>query len=73
VLPGSDPLPLPAEIARPGSFGFVAGTGLDPERPFAALKAWLEARTTSPAPYGRPLAPWTVVRRQLALRLARRR
>jgi len=73
VLPGSDPLPLPAEVARAGSFGFVAATGLDAERPFAALKAWLQALPGSPAPYGRPLAPWTVVRRQLALRLARRR
>jgi hypothetical protein len=72
VLPGSDPLPLAAEIDKPGRYGFVAALPLDPERPFAALKRWLEGQRASPAPYGRLERLAVVVHRQAALRWSRR-
>lgn len=52
VLPGSDPLPLPAAITRAGSFGFAVGGALDPGRPAADLKARLADPLTAIEPYG---------------------
>lgn len=39
VLPGSDPLPLPGHVSRPGSYGFLLDADLDPLRPAATLSA----------------------------------
>lgn len=53
ILPGSDPLPFPDQEGRAGSFGFLADVALPPERPAAALRAWLRALDRQPDPYGR--------------------
>lgn len=71
VLPGSDPLPLAVEVGKPGRYGFVAECALDPERPFGALRRWLDDRRASPAPYGRLERLAVVVHRQAALRWGR--
>lgn len=71
VLPGSDPLPLPGEEARVGSYGFAVDAALDPLHPAAALIALL-ASGTSFAPFGRRTPLTRFVGRQLALRLASR-
>jgi len=67
VLPGSDPLPFAAEVIKPGRYGFVAKVDLDPQRPFAALKRWLDQQTGSPRPYGRLERPLVFARRQIAM------
>lgn len=71
VLPGTDPLPLPAEVGKAGRFGFVVPADLDPDRPFASLKAWLVRQRASPRAYGRLERPATFLARQLALRRRR--
>lgn len=71
VLPGTDPLPLAAEVGKAGRFGFVVPAGLDPERPFASLAAWLAGRRGPPRAYGRLERPTTFLARQLALRRRR--
>ena len=43
ILPGTDPLDLPEETGRAGGYGFALETAWDAERPFASLKAALEA------------------------------
>jgi hypothetical protein len=70
VLPGSDPLPLPGEEARVGSYGFAADVALDPSRPAAALLALL--RSGAPfAAFGRRERLIRFVGNQLALRRGR--
>jgi hypothetical protein len=72
VLPGSDPLPLPAEVSKPGRYGFVAEVNLDRRGPFAPLKQWLDAQTTSPRPYGRLERPLVFVGHQIAMQVRKR-
>jgi hypothetical protein len=52
VLPGSDPLPLPGEDARPGSYGCVIETTLDAERPLTSVLTALHASQTAPRSFG---------------------
>lgn len=73
VLPGTDPLPLAADVGKVGRLGFVVDDGLDRERPFAALARWLAARRTSPTAYGRLERPITFVQRQVRMQLRGRR
>jgi hypothetical protein len=67
VLPGTDPLPFPGEIRKPGRYGFVAELELDRARPFATLRRWLQAQERSPRTYGRLERPWTFLDRQMWL------
>jgi len=69
VLAGSDPLPLPAEVRKPGRYGFVAEINLDRQRPFAPLRRWLDAQTTSPRPYGGLERPVSFLGHQIAMQL----
>jgi hypothetical protein len=68
VLSGSDPLPIPGDERRVGSFGFAVETALDDAHPAAdllrALRAGLPVRR-----FGGPLPPRDFVVSQLALRL----
>jgi len=41
ILPGSDPLPIPSEIDRPGSYGFIIEGNLSMKHPGQSLKAIL--------------------------------
>lgn len=67
VLPGSDPLPLPGEEARAGSYGFAIDVPLDPLRPAAALLALLGSGAVA-TPFGRRTPLTRFVGRQLALK-----
>ena len=67
VLPGTDPLPFPGEIRKPGRYGFLADLELDRSRPFASLRRWLEQQARSPRRYGRLELPWTFLDRQMWL------
>jgi hypothetical protein len=53
VLPGSDPLPFPAQQSRAGSFGFIAVLDTQDPRPAGALREWLLSLKTQPATYGK--------------------
>lgn len=75
VLPGSDPLPLPEHVSRPGSYGFVLDLlegELDPRRPAAGLAAALRrVRQLGERlkPFGRCSGLLDFCRDQSALRL----
>lgn len=56
ILPGSDPFPLFADIARIGSYGFYAELELSQRDPWRVLRDWLRSRPSSPLAYGRPMA-----------------
>lgn len=73
VLPGSDPLPLPATVARAGSFGFAVGGALDSDRPAADLKARLADPRVAIEPYGRRESARLFFSNQLLLRARRSR
>jgi hypothetical protein len=68
VLPGSDPLPLPGQESRVGSYGFAVSADLDWQRPAAALLAILRSGA-SLAAFGRRAALGKFVGSQLALKL----
>lgn len=72
VLPGSDPLPLAAEVERVGGFGFVLRRALDRDRPAAALKAHVAALERQPSTFGRLQRPTRFLVNQLALRRRKR-
>lgn len=67
VLPGTDPLPLPGEEARVGSYGCAIDVPLDGLRPAAALLALLGSGTAFTA-FGRRTPLTRFVGRQLALK-----
>jgi hypothetical protein len=60
ILPGSDPLPIPGEERKLGSFGFVLRGEFDPEAPGASLRAALLNLDSPPRRVGRRegLAPF---------------
>jgi hypothetical protein len=68
VLPGSDPLPLPGEERRVGSYGFAVDVDLDPLRPAAGLLALLQSGASFMA-FGQRETFRGFVGKQLALRL----
>ena len=70
VLPGSDPLPLPREASRVGSFGFGIRAALSSE-PAANLKEHLQNPGTEIFPYGRLARPIRFLRNQLGIRVRR--
>ena len=68
VLPGSDPLPLPGEATRVGSYGFaLPGLRLDARRPADSLRRGLH-QGAMVRPYGALEKPLRFFRKQLALR-----
>lgn len=72
VLPGSDPLPLPGERRRVGSFGFLAELELSRRDPWRVLRDWITARSTSPIPYGSPLGAGRFLVNQLGIQVYQR-
>jgi hypothetical protein len=72
-LPGSDPLPLPGEVRRTGSYGFIVPGSPDLDRPFAQVRGAVTRFTGQPRLYGRRVALRRFVIAQTALRLRRGR
>lgn len=72
LLRGSDPLPLPGEEERVGSFGSIVPVALSKSNPAADLKRYLSDEAAAPAPYGKPAGAWHFLSAQLRLRLGRR-
>ncbi len=69
VLPGSDPLPLAGEAGGAGRLGFLLEGEIDPERPAASLKRWLEGHRGAVRRFGRLESLGRFCRNQLALRV----
>ena len=72
VLPGSDPLPFPSEVTKPGSFGFVLDGILDPQRPAESLKQIVRQRATQQVPYGRLESLGRFCRNQVLMQIRKR-
>jgi hypothetical protein len=53
VLPGTDPLPLPSQTTRAGSYGFALSGPWDESAPARSLLRQLAAQLLQPAIYGR--------------------
>ncbi len=70
VLPGSDPLPLPGEVTRIGSFGFAIQGFLNKAQPATDLKILLRDNTTRLLSYGRLENPWRFFVNQIRLRMS---
>ncbi len=70
ILPGTDPLPFPAEYGRVGSFGLAMHEPFDPARPAAEIKRLLKS-TPPPLmkPYGSCETPLRFLRNQVAMQL----
>src|SRR5690606_21590302 len=74
LVSGTDPLPLPGETRRVGSFGCWLAESPPATRPGIWLRERLRgATTTQLRPFGRPLPAVQFVRKQIGLRLSRRR
>jgi len=69
ILPGSDPLPLPFETGRPGSFGFTLRVSLDLDRPAHGIRTALSDPASRPEPYGRLETPFRFLRNQIAMQM----
>lgn len=71
VLPGSDPLPIPAEVRKPGRYGFVLRGHLNARSPATSIRAMIATRAPA-RPFGRLERLPTFVLRQTQLRCRRR-
>ncbi len=69
-LPGTDPLPLPEEVSRAGSYGFCTQGTLDWDRPGESLKQILLEPDVSIEPYGRSLSPLKFIKNQTLIRVS---
>jgi hypothetical protein len=72
ILPGSDPLPLPGDAHRAGSYGFALDGPLDSTRPAAALKARLLAMRDQPRGFGRLQPLWRFLANQVGMQWRKR-
>lgn len=72
VLPGTDPLPLADQVARPGSYGFVAEGFFDERRPAASLRRMLASRQGQPDAFGRRTGLLDFARDQAAMQARKR-
>lgn len=68
-LPGTDPLPLPEEVSRAGSYGFYTQGILDKERPGQSLRQILQDSDVSIQPYGRSQSPIKFIKNQALIRM----
>ncbi len=72
ILPGSDPLPLPSQIAKVGGYGFVLPGPLDASRPAESLKRILTDLAAQPRIFGRLETPAAFCRNQVMMQLRKR-
>jgi hypothetical protein len=72
VLPGSDPLPFPAQVQRAGGYGFRLFGALDLEQPWVWLRARLLEHGFCPEPYGTRTPLHRFLRHQLLMQVRRR-
>jgi hypothetical protein len=73
VLAGSDPLPLPGQVSRVGSYGFLLDAAWETSMPATGIVGAISALRVSPPVYGQLSSIQSMVRAQLDLRWRRRR
>lgn len=73
VLPGSDPLPFPAQVDNVGGCGFVIPNRIDRDRPATAVLDWLRGSEGQPQVFGSLESLPRFVRYQLAMQWRKRR
>jgi hypothetical protein len=73
VLPGTDPLPFPAQVSRPGSYGFRLDAPADLTGPAEAIKAALRSPDARLTPFGRHERLGPFIRYQVAMQRRKRR
>lgn len=71
LLSGSDPLPLPGEERRVGSFGSHLPGNCGDEYPVQEIVSLLTSNTRELPGFGKNLGPFSFLKTQLALRLAK--
>jgi hypothetical protein len=72
-LPGTDPLPVPSQVRKPGRCGFVIEGRFDFQRPAASLTTLLRDTVKQPLTYGRHDSVVTILRGQAGMHIGRRR
>lgn len=73
VLSGTDPLPIPEEVSRAGSYGFRLESAADLTRPAEGIKAALRDPAAGIRPYGRLERLVPFLRHQIAMQRLKRR
>jgi hypothetical protein len=73
VLPGTDPLPLPRQARRAGSFGFRLDGAVDLSSPAEGIKAALRDPGSRLTPFGRLERLVPFIRNQIAMQRGKRR
>lgn len=68
ILPGSDPLPIAAEMRRVGRFGFIFNGGLSAERPVNDLRKLMRDDSNELVTYGSLEGAMRFISNQLRLR-----
>ena len=69
VLPGTDPLPLPEESSKVGSFGLQISGNIDAKYPGRAIRTMLQSLSLPIQAFGHLELPWRFVQNQVALRV----
>jgi hypothetical protein len=72
ILPGSDPLPFPAEVTRVASYGLAVPGQLGDARPARDLLELLADLSVVVQPFGRRERPLRFLRNQLAMQFVKR-
>ncbi|MEZ6191199.1 MAG: hypothetical protein R3C45_07895 [Phycisphaerales bacterium] len=72
VLPGTDPLPFPAQARGVGRYGMVLTGGIDPGKPAASAKQSIETANQQPRVFGRTDGPIRFLGLQSAMQLRKR-
>jgi hypothetical protein len=72
-LPGSDPLPLPAQGKKPGSYGFLLKGAIDFEYPFKSIRKLLIDPVIQPVAFGRQESFFPFFWNQFCLRVKGRK
>lgn len=73
ILPGSDPLPFPDQVRKPGRYGWWMPGPLDSDRPATAAKSLLRNPSIPFHPFGELENPWTFLTQQVRMQIRKRR
>lgn len=69
VIAGTDPLPIPNEASRVGSYGFVLDAEWSPDTPAQSMRKCLSGNSLSAERVGNRQGFWQFLARQVAIRL----
>lgn len=72
ILPGSDPLPFPNEVARPLSYGFLINCEIHDLNPWESVKRTLLNNNFKFEEYGKLTAPLSFIKTQISMQIKKR-